>query len=342
MPNDYNKILVVRFSSLGDIILTTPLLKVLRENFPDAQIDYLTKQTYIEVILNCHNIDSIIAVSNEIPFSELKELKNNLRKIKYDLIIDLHNNLRTIYLRNILRLSGSRILKFKKYSLRKMFLVWFKFNLMKNLPTVITRYILTLNKLIPVDKYLNKQPTEICIDEKSEAKVDKVLYEEGIENNKELVCIVPLSKHFTKTYPKELYIEFIGRLDRNKYNIILIGQGDENYADILKTGKNVYNLFNKFNIPELAELMSRCSYVITGDTGPMHIAEAVNVPIIMLAGSSVKEFGFYPQNKNSHILEVNHLKCRPCSHIGRSECPLGHFKCMKEITPELIQLNMKK
>ena len=84
---------------------------------------------------------------------------------------------------------------------------------------------------------------------------------------------------------------------------------------------------------EVYELMKRCSFVICGDTGPMHAAEAAGIPIVMLSGSSVREFGFYPQSKNAIILENNELNCRPCSHIGRSSCPKGHFKCMREINP---------
>jgi len=344
LPTDYKKILIIRFSSLGDVILTTPLLKVLREKFPNTRIDFLTRVSYMEVLVNNSNIDNIIAVSDELPFSELKEIKNNLRKEKYDLVIDLHNNLRTFYLRNFLKLSGSRILIFRKYSIRKKLLVRFKLNLMKDLPSIIDRYILTLKKLFPVDEYLNKYLPEIFTDEKSKNNVDRILSKEGIGNDKELICIVPSSIHFTKTYPPELYEELIDHFDAAKYNFVLVGTGEAIYnIDVIKTGieRNVFNLYNKFNTIELAELMKRCSYVITGDTGPMHIAEAMNVPVIMMAGSSVREFGFYPQNKNAIVLEVNYLKCRPCSHIGRSECPLVHFKCMREITPAQIQLRMK-
>jgi heptosyltransferase-2 len=82
--------------------------------------------------------------------------------------------------------------------------------------------------------------------------------------------------------------------------------------------------------------MKLCRLVISGDTGPMHIAESLNVPLIAIMGSSVREFGFYPQSDNSLIVENNSIKCRPCSHIGRPSCPQGHFKCMRAITPENI------
>jgi heptosyltransferase-2 len=121
-----------------------------------------------------------------------------------------------------------------------------------------------------------------------------------------------------------------------KYRFALAGTDkDRQDIDIIKSkcGDNVYDLCGKLNLPELTELMKLCRLVISGDTGPMHIAEALNVPLIVIMGSSVREFGFFPQSTNSVIVENNGIKCRPCSHIGRPSCPQGHFKCMRESTP---------
>jgi len=109
-----------------------------------------------------------------------------------------------------------------------------------------------------------------------------------------------------------------------------------------KTTGNIYNLCNMLNVIELGELLKRCSLFISGDTGPMHIAEAMNVPLIMLAGSSVREFGFYPHSEKAVVVENNNLKCRPCSHIGLSTCPLGHFKCMVDLKPEEVGKTLKQ
>ena len=164
-----------------------------------------------------------------------------------------------------------------------------------------------------------------------------------------LICIVPSSKHFTKTYPAEFYIELINKFDTGKYNFVLIGKGEDKIIIdkiISQTGNNVYNLCDKLSLLELTELIKKCDLVITGDTGPMHIAEAAGVPIIMLAGSSVKEFGFYPspllgKGVGGEVLEINTLSCRPCSHIGRESCPKGHFRCMKDIKPEMVYEKIK-
>src|SRR5207245_358469 len=142
-----------------------------------------------------------------------------------------------------------------------------------------------------------------------------IFKEISINEKSKIIVIAPGSKHFTKTYPAELYIELINKFDAN-VSVILVGKGNDiiPIERIMENARgNVYNLSNELNLVELAELIKRCSVFISGDTGPMHIAEAMNISLIMLAGSSVKEFGFYPQNENAVVLENNNLKCRPCT-----------------------------
>ena len=333
----YNKILLIRFSSLGDIVLTTPLIKTLHENFPDAQIDYCTKEEYKDVLKFNPAINKIISVGSDFDFKRLKLLKKTLIAYKYDLVIDCHNNIRTFYLRQFLRFK-SKVLKFRKYSFRKFMLVKFKINLMKNLPPISERYCNIISPLLGGVSERRGGLPEIFTDENAFNKINNIFTELGITSNDNFIVIAPSSKHFTKTYPAELYTELISKFDEN-IKIILIGKGNDVIPVqkiIENAGTNVYNLSNRLNIVELTELIKRSSLFISGDTGPMHIAEAVNKPLIVLAGSSVKEFGFYPQTENAIILENNSLNCRPCSHIGRNTCPKGHFKCMKEITPDMI------
>jgi len=329
------KILIIRLSSLGDVILTTPLVKSLRQIYTDSQIDFCTKAEYAEILMHNPNINNIIEADNNLTFRGLRLLKKRLKPEKYDLVIDAHNKLNTFYLRLFL---GGKTLKFKKYSLRKFLLVNFKINLMKNLPPIAHRYMNMLIPLIsevPINQGVLPELYSYLI---SSEKVDELI--KSISPNKQLICIVPSSKHFTKTYPAELFSELINKFDKNKYFFLLTGKGnDKTNIELIKskTGENVIDLCDKFDLLELYELMQRCSLIISGDTGPMHLAEAAGVPLIMLAGSSVKEFGFFPLSKNAVILENNKLNCRPCSHIGRESCPKGHFKCMNDISPEEIK-----
>jgi lipopolysaccharide heptosyltransferase II len=324
------RILIIRLSSLGDVIMTTPLIKAVKKLYPESIIDYCTKAEYSEIIRSSPVINTIIEADNELTFDNLKVLKKKLKQNNYDLIIDAHNKLNTFYLR--LFMKGEK-LKLKKYSFRKFMLVKFKINMMKDLPPVIQRYL----DILP-NKPGNIFP-EIATDYSAAKKIADFFASLNIQSNNNIICIIPSSKHFTKTYPPELYAEIINKFDTKKYTFLLTGKGNDKVnIDLIisKTGNNVYNLCDKFNVIETAELMKRCMLVVTGDTGPMHIAEAVGTPILMLAGSSVKEFGFYPQSVKAVILENNFLSCRPCSHIGRDKCPKGHFKCMREISPSKI------
>lgn len=339
------KILIIRFSSLGDIILTFPALNLLRKNYPDSQIDYLTKLEYKSILINNPDINNVITVPDDVNFKQLRETKKQLRLNRYNVVVDFHNNLRSFYIR--LFFNGKKLV-FKKYSFRKFLLVRFKINLMKALPPIGERYCDTLSPLL---RGLSRHEvsvrgvlTELNTDLQSKQNIDKLFTEIKIQPDKKIICIAPLSKHFTKTYPAELYAKIINLLDKEKYNVLLVGKDDEkNIKHIISlTGTNVFNLCNRLNLLELTEVINRSSLFISGDTGPMHIAESLNKPIIMLAGSSVKEFGFYPQSQNAKVLEVNGISCRPCSHIGRSSCPKGHFKCMKEIPAESILQNAVK
>lgn len=330
----YNRILIIRLSSLGDIILTTPVIRFLKEHYPDCIIDYCTKSSYKEILVNNPHLNKILLLPDNIKLNDLTLLKNEIKKNQYDLIIDLHNNLRTFYLK--LFLFAFKKITFRKYSFRKFLLVKFKVKFLKNFPGISFRYLKTLEKVnLSVDDNRILFP-EIFDDQ---ASID---YSADSGNNfygKKLVCVIPSSRHYTKTYPPELFADLINLFDKNKFTFLLAGKDDDkkNIDTIISlTGENTIDYCNKLTLLELNGLIKKCKLVVTGDTGPMHIAETANVPIVLLAGSSVKEFGFYPVSNNVIILENNNLKCRPCSHIGRSDCPKGHFKCMRDITPELI------
>jgi len=335
------KILVIRFSSLGDVILTTPLLKALRKKFTQAEIHYCVFSSYADILRHNPNIDRLIGVRDKPSFSELRELKKKLKREGYDLILDAHNNLRTFYLR--LFMPGE-VRKFKKYWFRKFLLVKFKINLMKRLPGISVRQLSIINYQWSMVNGESSVFPEIFTDDNSKSGSERKLKEAGISGKEKLICIVAGAGHFTKTYPAEYFAELINKFEPNTYHFVLTGKGtDMKNVEAIKsgTGRNVYDLCDKLSLLELAEVMRRCSLVITGDTGAMHIAEAVGVPIVMIAGSSVREFGFFPVSQNSIVIANEGLPCRPCSHIGKDACPQGHFKCMMELKPEIVYGRIK-
>lgn len=330
------RILIIRLSSLGDVVLTTPLVKLTREIYPNAEIDYLTKREYSDILKNNPGVNRIIETESNIDFNGLNKLRAHIRQNPYDLIIDAHNNLRTFYMKLFLK---TKKLTFKKYSLRKFLLVKFKINLMKNLPPIVQRNCDILTKTMS----LTFKPglPEIFTDRASELSSEEIFSSLSIPSQKKIIGLLASSHHFTKTFPAEKYVELINSFDKEKFAFLLFGKGkDRKNIELIKgsTSESVYDLCDKLDLQQLTCMMKKCDIIIGGDTGPMHIAESLDKPLIMLAGSSVKEFGFYPQNQKAIVLENKSLRCRPCSHIGRDSCPKGHFRCMQETgTSEIHQ-----
>ncbi|MEO6695739.1 MAG: glycosyltransferase family 9 protein [Ignavibacteria bacterium] len=305
------KILVIRLSSLGDIILSFPLLKKLKEKFPDAQVHFLTKKDYEEILKMNPDVDRIMLFNNSI-----KDLKNIIQNEKYDLVIDIHKNLRSIYLS---RNNGKEILTYKKENLKKYFLVKFKINLFNQIIPVYQKYLLTIKK------YSNEDDLKF-----SESKL--LFSKDNITDGKYIV-VSPTSRHFTKTYPADGFIDYIIKLGNKK--VILVGDNSkkdlETCAYIESKCINVMNLCGKLNMKSLANILYNSEYVICNDSAILHFSEAIGKRVVAIFGSTVKEFGFYPQLKDSIVIENKNLKCRPCTHIGRESCPEKHFKCMLDL-----------
>ncbi|MGB5850517.1 MAG: glycosyltransferase family 9 protein [Ignavibacteriaceae bacterium] len=312
-----NKLLIVRLSSLGDILLTTPLIRSIKIRYPRIKIDFVVREEYKDLLLLNPHLRNILIYNND--EDKLKILKNKICENNYDLIIDLQNNLRSWLL---LKCYGSSAVGFKKNNINKFLLVHFKINKLKNAKQIPVRYASTLGNFQLDDKGLQLITNKIQ---------NPVL--NGIEN---LVGICPGSKHYTKMWPEEYFIQLGKLLNENGFKIVLFGGNDDIKVCERISSKlsSAINLCNDNNILQTAADMKCCKFIYCNDSGLMHTATAVNIPVIAFFGSTVKEFGFTPYNSKNLILENNSLSCRPCTHIGRDSCPEKHFKCMEEITPK--------
>lgn len=320
----FNKILIIRLSSLGDILLTTPFIRSPKNQFPKINLDIIVREEYSDAIKFNPNLNQKFYYSRN--NDENKNLLTKLSKENYDLIIDLQNNLRSKKISSSLNVKTVR---FKKSSWQKILLVNFKINLLKEKPQIPVRYAKTIPDIKLDDKgidlFSDKLPSKIISD----------------RNN--LVGICPGARHFTKRWPKEYFIELGKMLSESGYKVVLFGGKIDNQLceEISKEISDSINLANDDNLLQTAADMKMCKAVICNDSGLMHVASAVGTKVIAIFGSTVKEFGFTPYNCQNLILENNSLSCRPCSHIGRSSCPKKHFKCMKEISPKSVFENLK-
>lgn len=317
------KVLVVRFSSMGDIILTTPVVRCLKEQV-SCEVHYITKARFADLLNGNPYIDKLWTID-----SDLNEIKEELQAEEYDAIVDLHKSLRSWQLSWILKKGAYRL---NKLNLRKWIFVNFKLNFLPDIH-IVDRYLDTLkqwgvkNDGKGLDYYIQSDEIEA---------VDAHLNESGEPS----IGLVIGAAHFTKVPPYELLYKFCSTY-RGK--ICLIGGPPEaEKGEKLEemSGENVKNFAGKLSIDESAYVLNKTSIVIAPDTGMMHISAALQKPIILIWGSTHPAFGMYPYYGNSGLkhknVEVNNLDCRPCTKMGRASCPMGHFLCMKMHTVEDI------
>jgi ADP-heptose:LPS heptosyltransferase len=314
------KILVIRFSSMGDIIYTTPVVRCLKKQLPDAEVHFLTKPAFKYIYDNNPYLDRLLLLK-----PTLSETIEEIKAEKYDYIIDLHNNLRTSLIK--LR-TGIRSSTYKKQRLRKWLSL--KFNL-KLVPPIhlVERYLKTVKFLgvkndgKPIDYYV-----------KTEHDLKKLL---PPSHQEKYVAFVIGATHFTKRMPNEKIISICRRINQP---VVLLGGEDvkANGIEIAKAiGDNIYNGCGITSLDESVFLVSRAEKTIGFDTGLTHIAEAFDKPIASIWGGTVPELlGVQPYMvKNAKVIGID-ISCRPCSKFGLEKCPLGHFKCMKDIPDDTV------
>jgi len=322
------KILILRLSSIGDILLTTPFIRQVRTAFPKAQIDYVIKTGFSELLSNNPHLDNVYDVKPDQGIKGLLVLKKFLKKQSYDYVFDLHNNFRTKALTAFTNKNA-----IKKDKLKRTILVYTKHNRYNEIIPIPQRYL-------NVGKFAGIKDDELGLElfwkDETEKKIDASLNKDKI--NSQIIVLAPGAAHYTKRWPLEYFKELIEKISKS-YNdsIVLLGSADERKDfDCLVQSQRVINFAGQLSLLESAAVLSRARLIISNDSGLMHMATAVKTPLIALFGSTVKELGFFPFRSEHIIVENTELNCRPCSHIGKSKCHLKHFQCMLEIKPNHI------
>lgn len=309
------KILIIRFSSIGDIVLTSPVVRCLHEQVKGSEIHFLTKKAFAGIVENNPHIDKVFTIEKRV-----SEVMPQLKAEHYDYIVDLHNNLRSWQV--IMKLRKP-FRSFRKLNLQKWIMVRFKLNFLPPVH-IVDRYLdaaqafgikndgLGLDFIIPTSQ-------NISLDDLP------ALFSNGY------IGMVIGGKHNTKILPAERLIELCRLI---KLPVVLLGGPEDR-----ERGKQVsqaegvlaYNACGSYSLMQSASLVKQASAIVTNDTGLMHIAAAFQKPIVSVWGNTIPEFGMAPyliMNGKHMISEVKGLSCRPCSKIGFDTCPKGHFKCM--------------
>tara|TARA_B100000787_G_scaffold168157_1_gene156372 strand:+ start:1108 stop:2103 length:996 start_codon:yes stop_codon:yes gene_type:complete len=320
------KILIIRFSSIGDLVLTTPVIRIAKQQIEGSEVHLVTKNAFSSVVEANPYLDKVHVLEND-----LKALIEELKQEGFTHVIDLHNNLRSRKIKKALKLPSK---SFTKLNIEKWLAVNFK--QIHRLPDthIVDRYLETLsgfnikNDQKGLDYFIPKK--------------DKVDLKNLPESHRTgYLAWVIGGSYATKMLPNEKIIEVLSRIEKP---VVLLGGPEDAVNGKLiseKLGDNVFNACGKFNINQSASLVEQATKVLSNDTGLMHVAAAFNKRTLSFWGNTIPEFGMYPympENQNkSTIMEVADLGCRPCSKLGHKKCPKKHFHCMQLIDSDKVE-----
>lgn len=311
------KYLVIRFSSIGDIVLTTPVVRCLKQQVEDAEVHFVTKKKHTSIVTQNPYIDKVHELKKN-----FSELINDLEKEQFDYIIDLHQNIRSNRIKSRLKIPA---FSFEKLNFKKYLLVRLKINRMPE-KHIVDRYMETLTVF---DIKNDGKGLDFFISENDRFNISEL----PDKFQKGYIAFVIAGTYSTKRLPVEKIVQICNEID---FSVVLLGGKNEQKEAqeiIDKTGGNVINLTGKIDLNQSASLVRDARLVLTNDTGLMHIAAAFKKKILSFWGNTVPDFGMVPYQADpvSEIMEVEDLKCRPCSKLGYSKCPKKHFKCMKNL-----------
>ena len=316
------KILIIRFSSIGDVVLTTPVIRCVKQQLA-VEVHYLTKASFAGLLESNPYVDRVHTIDKDVDHA----LVQKLRAEQFDFVIDLHNNLRTLRLKSALKVPSK---SFPKLNVQKWLLVTFKVRRMPDVH-IVDRYLETV-KHLGVEN--DGEGLDYFIPEGSVVELNRLpeTHASGY------VAVVIGGQHATKMMPLAKLIEVCHAL---KSPVVLLG-GPEDAAKgeaILDAiGPQVFNACGKFKLDESASLVQQALWVITHDTGLMHVAAAFKKRIVSVWGNTVPELGMHPYlpDAGSKMVEIKNLSCRPCSKIGFSKCPKKHFHCMNHDVDDIV------
>ncbi|MCF8331749.1 MAG: glycosyltransferase family 9 protein [Bacteroidales bacterium] len=326
------KVLIIRFSSIGDIVLTTPVIRCLKNQQPETEIHYLTKKAFSAVLKANPYIDKIHEFDRD-----LGNIIQNLLDEDFDYIVDLHRNLRS-------RIVKSRLQKptgtFSKLNRSKWILVNAKINLLPDIH-LVERYFKAVEK---TGVSYDGEGLDYFILNEEQMDMKEFVSSDFSEN---YMLVVVGGKHKTKKIPEHKLVRICNEAG---FPVILSGGKEDIQQAEAVAGQlsvPVYNTCGRHSINESAYFVKKATVVLSPDTGLMHIAAAFRKPLITLWGNTVPAFGMYPflpdnEKYRYRIHEIKDLNCRPCSKIGFERCPQGHFRCMNEIKEEEVLKSIRE
>lgn len=324
-------ILVLRFSSIGDIVQATSPLASLRNRFPNARIDFITLSHFAPLLENHPSINRIIKINSSEPVMTLGSMGNSIDE-EYDLVVDLHNSLRTKIMCR--RIVDTETLVYKKPRWKRLKLFQLHINDFAN---GFNQRSLYHDCLEPV---LNGQTdipsTTLSISENEKNQTTDLLKQYGIEHD--YLVVIPSAAWKTKLWSIEKYKSvFSTLLNETDLSIIILGSVKDEICDEIDIDDSrVLNVKGKTDLRTSLGIINNAQAAVGSDTGLVHAAEALGVPAVMIMGPTSVETGGGTFLENSVTLANESLWCRPCSQNGKTPCYRKEQYCMTSITPENV------
>lgn len=322
-------ILAVRFSSIGDVLLTTPLLRAIRRRYPAGRLTVLTKQAYAPLLNQNPNVDRVLALDGQ---RSLASVATELRASRYTHLLDLHDSVRS---RTLRLLVPGRWSTYPKHRVARTVLIHTKRDYYAEHRPVAERYFAAARTL---DVVPDGNPPDLFLAPEAEREVAAWFAAAPLDPDRPTVALAPGAAHATKRWPIEHWRTLLARItDAGFQAVILGGEEDQTVAASIVEGaaSGVMNVAGRYGLQGTAALIRRSVALVSGDTGVMHMATAVGTPVVALFGPTVRAFGFFPYTDRARIVELD-LGCRPCSSKGGPRCPLGHHRCLRQISPDTI------
>lgn len=318
------RVLCVRFSSIGDVLLTTPLVRALHRRHPDAELYFVTKRAMAPLVVENPYLDRVIELE---PKERITDLARRLRALRPTHGLDLHGSLRSAALRVLVPCQWGR---YSKRKLARTALIAAKINMYGKHVPVPERYFEAARAL---DVQPDGGPPEFFLAPAARDAVARWLGERGLDG-KPFAALAPGAAHATKRWPLHHWRALAEQLRGMGYGLIAVGGADDRQL-AGELGPGVHNAAGEFTLQETGACVARATVLVSGDTGVMHMATGVGTRVVALFGPTVEPFGFFPYARGAEVLERD-LGCRPCSVMGTARCPLGHHHCLEEIFPDQV------
>lgn len=325
-PADAPRILAVRFSAIGDIVLTTPLLRAIRTAHPHAHVTFLTRAAFTPLLSANPRVDEVVGWD---PAQPLPALARELKTRAFTHRLDLHGSLRSGRIRRAL---GGRWGRYPKHRLARALLIRTRRNFYRDTRPVAERYFDAARQL---GVRPDGGPAELYLRREALAQADAFLEANRLGRERTLLAVAPGAAHATKQWPARHWLALMERLTARADVVILGGAAEAELGARLAAagGGRAASAAGLMDLQGTGALLKRSRALAAGDTGVMHMATAVGTPVAALYGPTVEAFGFFPYRARATVLQRNDLDCRPCSSQGGPRCPLGHHRCLEEILP---------